>query len=145
MKKWILSLAGALWLALSAAIAPDGINSNEWKLYTAQDGVEVFMKKQTCDDPANGVYLEYVLIKVTNTNDQDVQVSWIPHPYHDNKPAFDSNSDDERTASFEIAAGATIEGTCGDEHLSEYKRFTRKTDMRELTDLELANLTVTLK
>lgn len=145
MKKWILSLAGALWLALSAAVAPDGINSDEWQLYTSENGVDIFMKKQACDDVANGVFLEYVLIKVTNTNDRAIEVSWIPHPYHDNKPAFDSNSDEERTATFVIAAGESVEGDCGDQHLSEYKRFTRKTDMRELTDLELANLTVTLK
>ncbi|QTN37982.1 hypothetical protein HZ996_02110 [Cryomorphaceae bacterium] len=145
MKKWILSLAGALWMATAVAGAPEGINSLEWTLYTTENGVEIYMKKQACDDPANGVYLEYVLIKVVNTNNQDAEVSWVPHPFHDNMPAFDSNSDDERSASFTLSAGSALEGTCGDQRLSEYKRFTDKDDMRELTDLELANLTVTLK
>ena len=145
MKKWILSLAGALWMATAVAGAPEGINSLEWTLYTTETGVDIYMTKQACDDPANGVYFEYVLIKVVNTTDQDAEVSWVPHPFHDNKPAFDSNSDDERGASFSLPAGSALEGTCGDQSLSEYKRFTDKDDMRELTDLELANLTVILK
>ncbi len=145
MKKYITSLAGILWIVLSAAADPDGINSEEWKLYTSENGVEIYMKKQACDDPANGIYMEYVLIRVANTNDQAVEVSWISHPYHDNEPAFDDNPDEELAFTVAVRAGSSVEGSCGERGLSEYKRFTRKSDIRELTDLELANLTVTLK
>jgi hypothetical protein len=145
MKRWILGIVGAICIVATAAVAPEGIDSAEWELYKEDTGVQIYMKKQTCNDEANGLFLEYVLIKLVNTNNEPVDVSWIAHRWLDNKPAFDGNSEDENSFVFSIPANETLEGECAQEGLSEYKRFTRKTSTPILSDLELAELTVTLK
>jgi len=145
MKRWILGIVGALCIIATAAVAPEGIDSTDWKLYKEDTGVQIYMKKQTCDDEANGLFLEYVLIKLVNTNNEPVEVSWIAHRWLDNEPAFDGNSDEENSFVFSLQANDEVEGVCAQPGLSEYKRFTRKTSTPILSDLELAELTVTLK
>ena len=115
-----------------------------WDLTKQQDGVRMYTKTVDCDLPNEGLYARYTLIKVENTNDKPVSVSWANHKYY-NGECLTCSGEENRTRSFELEPGEVLEGECSiatEGHLKAFVRWTRLKNNRMLTRLEIDGLEV---
>jgi hypothetical protein len=139
MKRIFSLIAGAMMLM---SFGPSDTFSKEWSLYESQNGVEVYFKVTNCDDVQNGVFKNYLTIKLVNTNDHDVEVSFAMKKWYDNEPWFNDPVSYENRRTVSLTAGASTEGVCENKNLSVFHSFNNKPEVAVLTKLELDELIV---
>lgn len=121
-----------------------GKTNNEWTLYHSESGVNFYYKHINCDDPANGLYQESIVIRIENTNNKSVDVSFNSKLWYDGAMTQDGTNP-ENEVNLQIAANDDIFGECGQHGVNELKifiGFTDKEDVSRLTSFALTNITV---
>lgn len=121
-----------------------GFSQNEgWKLYTSQNGVNIYTKELDCY-AKNIPDQKAIIIKVENTNDESLQLEWDRAIWYNEKLITDNISNGEEHMKVRVDGNSTIEGSCDKPNgpLYLYKDFiTYQTDTK-LTKFELQNIQV---
>ena len=85
--------------------------SSDWKLLHQEEGVQFFVKKESCSFPKNELPFVYTMLKIENTTDQPKKVTYNYVQYFEEGcDGCDANG--ERTFTFEVAPNSSIEGNC---------------------------------
>lgn len=133
------------WLMLCPIIV--FAQSYEWKDIASKDGVTIFSRTADCSDPANGIFNDYLLLKVVNGNEHSVTVSFDRMAWFDAKcKGCQGNANEQRTI-LELGPNTDMEGRCASRE-KNLKVFSKKHDLpnvAKLTRFEVSNLTITPK
>ncbi|MCF8257381.1 MAG: hypothetical protein K9J06_07510 [Flavobacteriales bacterium] len=119
--------------------------TQDWKTESEQDGVTVLSRTADCSDPANGIFNDYLLLKVVNANDHQVSISFYRSAWFDGRCNGCQEPTEEHRTVLTLGPTSMAEGTCasGDKQL---KVFSKKRDIpgiARLTRFEVGNLSVT--
>jgi hypothetical protein len=138
--KTIKSLLVLASLLVSSSIFSQ-VNSNKWQTLKTVDGV-VFSEKLTdCSQPEEGYFAEYYLIKIENTSQIPLTVSFEKEVFYNAKLA----SNDGQKPIYTIAPGETVIGDCAlgsDANLKIFKKWIDLENKRVLTKHSLKNIKV---
>jgi hypothetical protein len=124
------------------SLTPD----NNWKLYRAQDGIEIYYATEECHDFANGTHYEYIILKFVNTTSTAKKITWSEILYYNGKCTGCDEKSDKPLYTVELNANESKEGGCGKDDGDTFRifnRFLNYTDKPTLTKYELMNLIVT--
>ena len=121
--------------------------STEWELYSEINGIHIFSKQIECNDEANGIFQEVVILKFVNTTNKNFTIEWDYELWYDNKCwTCDAKSSKENHKAITLNAQKMIVGDCGSDNKSLwiFKRYTNHNDTSVLTKFELKNLITTI-
>lgn len=120
-------------------------HSSEWVYLYTIDGVNFYYSVQEHKDSETGTIREYVVLKIQNTNDKEVNVKWNQIIYYNNK-CFNCGNDfnEEYIRRITIAGNSSLEGSAGgDKTLKIFSRFIGKDSPQKiLTDFRLEKIEV---
>ena len=117
--------------------------TEDWKFYTTQNGVNIYTKEIDCY-AKNIPDQKAIIIKVENTTNKPLQLEWDRAIWYNDKLITDNISNGEEHMTIEIEGNSSIEGSCEKPNgpLYLYKDFiTYQTDTK-LTKFELQNIQV---
>jgi hypothetical protein len=123
--------------------------SNDWELYSETNGVMIYTKYTECHYESDGIHREYVLIKLLNTTNQNMQVDFDYKTWFNGK-CFNCNSDSpEFHRTVDLPAGETTEGVCDYTVQNGLKLFSKHLNYNDpehsLSKFELQNIRVIIK
>lgn len=153
MKKLILAAvlpAILLFCAFSASAQQTAFERvDQWKFMYEIQGVNFYYKVLECHDVPNNFHKEYVVLKVQNTNDTEMNVQWDIRMYYNGKCFNCESTSTEYHKSLNIAANVSVEGDCdpsGGKLLRIFSKFLNYEDPGStLTNFELLNITIVEK
>ncbi len=122
--------------------------STEWQLYKDVNGIHIYSKQIECNDEANGLFQEVVILKFVNTTKNDFTIKWDYELWYDNKCwTCDSKNSKENQKSISIDSQQVVVGDCENKNkvLRIFKRYTNHNDTSVLTKFELKNIITTIK
>jgi len=119
----------------------------EWKEIASEDGITIHSRTADCSDPANGIFNDYLLLKVVNGNDQAVTVSFDRRAWFDDRcKGCETQSAEHRTVIL-LDSNTHQEGTCASREKT-LKVFSKTHDLpnvAKLTRFEVGHLSITRK
>ncbi|GAB4279450.1 MAG: hypothetical protein Kow0068_03450 [Marinilabiliales bacterium] len=113
----------------------------QWTLYNETNGVQIFTKPHECHDYINDIHKQYMLLKIVNTNNENVTVSFDKNLYYNN--VYTPGENGENNVILEISPMSSIEGDC--DSMQELKIFDSYMEFEpksKLTKFELTNINV---
>jgi hypothetical protein len=120
--------------------------TSEWKLDMEKEGVQVFLKKVDCNDEANGIFQEVMLLQFVNTTSTDLRLSWDMELWYNGECyTCDPSQDKENHRTLMLDAGSVREGICDNTspiELRQFVRFLNYDHIPVLTRYALDNFTV---
>ncbi len=124
------------------------VKNKEWKLFTNKDGIQIYFKYEECHDIKNGIHQEEVVLKLVNTTDKNIQISWdLEKWYNDNCKGCDT-FDKENHFSIMINASETKIGSCETRYdfreLIIFSKFLNMENTSTLTKFNIKNITTTI-
>ncbi len=103
----------SLLCALSGFSQVTAERSADWKLLDETSEVSLYSKYVDCNYPNEGVYAEYVLLKLVNKTTNPVQVKWNNDIYYNQIGCVNCNHKKAEPAnSIILPAGTQQEGSC---------------------------------
>ena len=118
--------------------------SNDWTLYKTEKGVQFFYKTTDCDDAKNGLYQNFVILKVVNTTNFDVNVSFKKEVWYNNECRTCNDDSKELITKLTLSPNSEKTGDCKGE-LSIFSEFKDKPDVSKLSKFELVDIKVNRK
>lgn len=119
---------------------------NTWTHLTTQDGIEINYKYSDCVFPKFNWQQRWVLLQMVNTTSQTKTVSWDYHLYYNGNCKTCNDPYGEYNRTLVIDGNQTMEAECmleTDRRLTVFVKFNDKPNTEELTQFDLANLTIT--
>lgn len=104
MKRTILPLMFVLFSAVAFA-------GDDWKSYFKNNEVEILYRKADCNDDANGIHQQKILLKVVNLQNKKVEVFYTKE-LNFSKADATASAPDVREFSVTLEPNATVEGDC---------------------------------
>jgi hypothetical protein len=138
--KTIKSLLVLASLLVSSSLFSQ-VNPNKWQALKTVDKV-VFSEKLTdCSQPEEGYFAEFYLVKIENTNNFPVTVTFEKDFAYNGKDA----ANDGMISTYTIKPGESVEGTCdftSDSNLKIFKKFLKRENKVALTKHSVKNIQV---
>jgi len=121
--------------------------TTDWTQIHSQDGVLFFIQKTDCNRPEDGIFQEMAMIKLVNTTEFDLLLSWDLLLWFDGqlKTRLPITAENQRQVF--LKGGEMLEGLC-DKHsdyytsLAVFCRFLNYEDKPELTQFQLSNINI---
>ncbi len=115
-----------------------------WQIKAEQQQVVIKEKKVACNDEANGIYKEMVMLQVENKNNATVEVSFKKEMWFNNVCNNCDKNSSEYIVNIRLKPNETIEATCNAN--KNISIFSKMLNMKksELTKYELKNINVTI-
>ena len=116
MKKLVF-LSLLIVLLISSSFSSDvfgqiaSYKNRNYQPLNSKDGIEFYYKYQECVDAATGDKIEEIIIKVTNTTNKDIELSWDLETWY-NETCFGCRENDNNHFSISLKAGESKEGSC---------------------------------
>jgi hypothetical protein len=85
--------------------------SNDWEMYSENNGVLIYSKTSDCHMPSQGLHQEMMLLKLVNTTNQNMQIDFDVE-YWAMEECMNCESITEDHRSITLNAGESIEGEC---------------------------------
>ncbi|MCX7696550.1 MAG: hypothetical protein N2Z72_02515 [Bacteroidales bacterium] len=147
MKKIIIFLTIFLWVLPFFAQKVEFDKTEQWKFLLTQNGVTFYYKVAACHDDVNNIHSEYVLLKIENTSDQLVQITWNVLLYYNNTCWNCATQNPEYVKTIRLEPGKSVEGKCfekGDKTLRIFSKFLDYKDRPEstLTNFKIINIEI---
>lgn len=119
-------------------------SQKEWTKYQSVDGVNIYTKESSCY-PENIPSQKVILIKIENTLNVKISISWKLRVWYDDKESKLDPADTERNITFNLVANQIIESDCSlsIHNLYLYKQFLEFKNASVLTKFILENITIT--
>lgn len=115
--------------------------NKEWTLIHQEQGINFYQKFSNCDLPSEGLYANYILIKVENTLNEPTKVQWQNLIHYNNKCT--NCSENYTPPAKTINAGESLIGQCSyysDNMLRIFHSWNNKTNKHKLTKIAIANV-----
>lgn len=130
----------------SVVVAKESINS-EWQQVQSIEGVLFFVKKADCNWPQDGIYQEMILIKVVNTLEYDLSISWDILEWYDGTLWTRLPLRPENKHQIVLKGGEMLEGSCERTNqyypsLTVFSSFLNYKDKPKMTKFELSNINI---
>ena len=119
----------------------------EWSTLFQESGVTIAKQFKHCDVPEDGLYADYYMLRMQNTTDKPVTISWKNQTYY-NGECTSCEGRENIATEITLEPGATVSGECrvgSDPRFKIFVRWTRLPNKRTLTSFHLANLTIVPK
>lgn len=119
----------------------------EWVQFHSQDGVLFYAKKADCNRPSDGIYQEMILLKIVNTTDYNLTISWDLLQWLDGQLWTRLPIKPENQRRVNLEGSGMLEGSCDNfsdyyTSLAVFCRFLNYSDKPELTKFEFANINI---
>lgn len=111
MKKLLVLLTLLTSLPLMAQQISSETFNGEWQLLSQAEGLNVYIKKESCSIEHFDQPLIYAMIRIENTSSKSVSGSFTMGLHYD-VGCYGCDGQPEASRSFEIEAGETLEGNC---------------------------------
>ena len=123
--------------------------SNDWELYSENNGVLIYSKTSDCHMPSQGLHQEMLLLKFVNTTNQNMQIDFDVEIWS-MEECMNCESLKEDHRSITLNAGESVEGKCDNlmnsGGLMLFVRFLeRDTRPPIMTRFEIVNLNINIK
>jgi hypothetical protein len=119
--------------------------TTEWQLDKVVDGVQIYLKKVDCNDEANGIFQEMILVRFVNTTQKNLRLSWDMLLWYDGKCTTCESTDGEYHYVVALEAGGIKEGICtagSPGELRFFVRFLNYDHIPVMTQYRMADFTV---
>lgn len=121
----------------------------EWVLLQDIQGIQIYGKRTECNDIMNGMYKEFVLLRIVNTMEVNFRIEWDMQLWYDEKCRTCGLANNaEYHYMIEVAGGEAREGNCSlnsPRELTLFLRFLNYEHIAKLTKFNFANLKVNPK
>ena len=119
-----------------------------WQPLNSKDGVEIYYKYEDCIDSKNGINQEQVILKVVNTTNNNIMLSWDLEKWHEEIcDGCDPNGKDNHFT-IKLKAGETIIGGCETRLLHKeliiFSMFLDKENSHLLSQFHIKNMVINI-
>lgn len=137
-----VTFIAALLLLISGVFSNISAQS-EWQLHSEKNNVFIKTQKAACNDVANGIHKELILLKFENTNAYAVNVSFRKELWYNGKCLNCDNISEEHIINVSLKANEVLEGNC--KSGKQLSIFSKMLNLKksELTRFELKDISVT--
>ena len=122
-------------------------HSRDWQKITNDEQLDILYKFSDCFRPSKGIDKEMVYLKVKNVSSNRLKLEFKKELWYNGKCLTCKSESSEHYVSFEIEAGAEMEGSClenSNKKLSIFSRMLNIDSKSFLTDFKLNDLKVTI-
>jgi len=116
---------------------------DEWTLFSEEIGVK-FYKQYTDCQPKNIPNQEGVIIKIVNTNNYEVEISWNLRIWYDDEEQTQNIKDKENHITVVVPKRGTLSGSCGQPSgaLYIFKKFITFTGGVDMTHFSFEDILI---
>ena len=133
-------------IAIIASIVFTSFNSTEeWQLHKHFKGLSFYYKTADCDDKANGLFQDFIILKIVNNSNVDLEVKFKKSVWYGGECTNCDSDSEEHYVTIKIKAGEEIIGNCKSGDLSIFKEFKDKPDVAKLSNFEISDISVKQK
>ncbi len=86
--------------------------NRNWQPLASGEGIEYYYKYDECDDAKTGDKIEEIIIKVTNTTNKNLQISWDLEKWYNETCFGCKESDTDNHFTITLKAGESVNGSC---------------------------------
>lgn len=118
--------------------------NNDWREIANMDGVSIQSRTADCADPVNGIFNDYLLLKVVNGNDHAVNVTFDRLAWFDDQCNACKTPSEEHRTKMLLEANAAQEGSCAsrDIGLKVFSKMHDQPKVAKLTRFEVGQLSI---
>lgn len=133
-----------LWLGLLLFPVMHAMAQADWTRYTETPEYAIDYKLMDCNQPENGVYKQYYILRFTNKGQKDIEISFNRAVWYNGKCSGCENGQ-ENTRTLLVLAQSSIQGDCDtkDKTLFIFNKMLDNTTTTRLEKFELRNIQVT--
>ncbi len=137
------SIKSLLIFSLLILCAHNFAQESEWKLYKKVSGVEIYTTEISCSEPSIPSQ-KAIILKVINTTDKDIQISWDRRVWYDGKEVDHNVKEGENHMVTTVEANSFVKGDCSVPFgaLYFYLEFIVYKNSSKMTNFVLENITV---
>lgn len=133
--------------AKNSFVVTNDLVKNEWVQMHEQDGIFFFVKRSECNWPEDGIFQEMILLKMVNTTDYNLIISWDILQWYDEELWTRLPIRAENKHQIFLTGGEMLEGSCERTNkyysaLTVFCRFLNYEDKPEMTKFELSNINI---
>ncbi|HBG70969.1 MAG: hypothetical protein A2W93_03295 [Bacteroidetes bacterium GWF2_43_63] len=121
--------------------------TTEWQQMHDQNGILIYVKKSDCNRPQDGIFQEMILLKIINTTQYDLTISWDLLLWYNAELWTRLPVRPENNHQIVLMGGELLEGSCDNKSgyysaLMFFSRFLNYDDKPEMTKFELININI---
>ncbi len=116
--------------------------ANQWNLYKQSKGIQIYYKLTNCDDIKNGLFQNYILYKVVNTTNYNIDISWKNEVWYNNHCTSCGQNKENKRVKLHLKANETIIGNCKNSNLSLFAEYKNHPKVDKLTKFEIIDLSI---
>ena len=146
MIKRLLILTG-LFTTLSG-IAQEVKRTADYSTFLKNDKIEFSAKWINCERPEDGLYAEYVLMKVQNLSTETLVISWYNDIYRNETCTNCDHDLPDRKRTLTLEPGQTLEGDCipgPNNGLRVFSKWLRMENKKPLSGLTVSEVKVEVR
>lgn len=116
---------------------------NNWKQLYSKDGILIESRTMACEQPKQGINMEEVYLKFTNTTEKEILVDWQYDVTYGEKCYNCEGGMPEFSQRLKLAPNSSIVGECGDDNYYRLRIFSKFLNMENpsvLTDFHVKNI-----
>ena len=108
------TLLASLFLGLASPLCAQSLiqKTVDWKVFFEDDKVKFYSKYEDCNLPSEGLFAEYILLKVENKTATPVEVSWYTDNYYPNGCSNCDHDVRDRKRTTQLKPYSSLEGDC---------------------------------
>lgn len=113
--------------------------------FLKNEQIEFSAKWINCERPQDGIYAEYILMKIQNLSKQTLVISWYNDIYMNESCTNCDHSLRDRKRTITLQPGQTMEGDCApglNVGLRVFSKWLRMANKKELTGLVVSEVSV---
>lgn len=111
MKTFLLVLSGTL-LSLALQAQHTVVRSSDWKVVYEDSKVSISSRYVDCNLPSEGLFAEYILLKMTNRTKDQIRVSWYGDRYYPEGCVNCDHDSRDRLRMVDLKPNESKEGNC---------------------------------
>lgn len=135
---YFIAIAFLLFTLITSGVSAQ----NNWQPVSEKQNVTIQSKKADCNDVANGIYKELILLKIENKNSFPVNISFRKELWYNGNCINCNTNSNEHIISVSLKPNEILEGNC--KSSKQLQIFSKMLNLKksELTRFELKDITV---
>ena len=145
LKSLIISTTLLLYLFIFGQSAYGKEDGSEWTSYYSNESFVISTTENSCTNPSKGIDKEYLFLKITNTSDASVKLTYKIEKWYDGICSNCDDSAENAPYTIELKKGESISGSCEnyrDRKLAIFSKMNGNINARSLTSFKIIPLEI---
>ncbi len=141
MRKFQLTIIALLLCIIGKSQSNE--TNNDWKIISQDENVSFSTQKINCERPQDGLFAEYVLVKLENKTNKAIIVTWYTDTYYNNYCTNCDHSLRDTKRTYTLKPKEVVVGNCApglNIGLKMFSKWLKMENDRILTNYEITEI-----